>query len=295
MRARARSGYRGSDGGTRARGGGSASPASRRARGGRLRRCGAGCGRAVAGQLAGAGRRPAARPAHAAALRALHQQQRAEPSAFEHDRQHRHRAGGDLPRAERRQRLRRRRRCQPTTGSHSSASFRTPRMPARPGTSSAARTPPPSAARSAAWSTTPSTTTGISRTSRSTSCARESSGQTVGRSVKVSFCVIDTDHPFPARPRLAGLRTTTAATGAVRPRSRGCRSAGPTPTVRTSPGRASTSPALLAGKYCLISRADPADRIDEINESNNTRRTRLFIDPPARTVQELPGPCQLGT
>ena len=49
-----------------------------------------------------------------------------------------------------------------------------------------------------------------------------------------------------------------------------------------------------AGDYCLISRADPVNRLSELNDSNNTFRTRIHLDPAAHQVQALPGACQLG-
>ena len=116
----------------------------------------------------------------------------------------------------------------------------------------------------------------------------------VGRSEKISFCVIDTDHLFPSRP------------GSPANSYYGNNGCGPTSTEGMSVGWADTYGAYLdgqsidiagrpAGNYCLISRADPVDRLDERIDTNNGRRTRIQLDPAAGTVNVLPGACQLGS
>jgi hypothetical protein len=122
---------------------------------------------------------------------------------------------------------------------------------------------------------------------------RESTGLLAGRSSKISFCVVDTDHLFPARPGSpAGGYYGDA----------GC---GPSSVEGMSIGWADTYGAYLDGQsipisglpaadYCLISRADPANRFDESNDTNNAHRTRIHLDPAAQDVQVLSGPCQLG-
>ena len=123
---------------------------------------------------------------------------------------------------------------------------------------------------------------------------QESTGLVAGRSVKVSFCVIDTDHLFP------GYR---GSPGSSYYGGDGC---GPSSVEGMSIGWADTYGASLAGQslvisglppasYCLISRADPVDRLHEANEANNGRATRILLDPGEQSVQVLPGACQLGT
>jgi hypothetical protein len=121
---------------------------------------------------------------------------------------------------------------------------------------------------------------------------REPDGVLMGRSTKISFCVVDTDRPYPTLP---GSPTNWFY---------GRNGCGPASTEGLSIGWADTYDATLAGQridvstlpagnYCLISRADPVDRLSESNDDNNNRRTRLFLDPPAREVERLTGACQL--
>ncbi len=122
---------------------------------------------------------------------------------------------------------------------------------------------------------------------------RESDGAPVARSTKVSFCVIDTDHPFAGLP---------GSPGSSHYGNHGC---GANSVEGLSVGWADTYGAFLegqdipvagvaAGDYCLISRADPVNRLSELNDSNNTFRTPIHLDPAAHQVQTLPGACQLG-
>ena len=122
---------------------------------------------------------------------------------------------------------------------------------------------------------------------------RESDGAPVARSTKVSFCVIDTDHPFAGLP---------GSPGSSHYGNHGC---GANSVEGLSVGWADTYGAFLegqdipvagvaAGDYCLISRADPVNRLRELNDSNNTFRTPIHLDPAAHQVQTLPGACQLG-
>ena len=123
---------------------------------------------------------------------------------------------------------------------------------------------------------------------------REGRPGIVARSEKISFCVVDTDHAFPA---LAGSPGTTYYGNA------GC---GPTSIEGLSVGWADTYGAYLAGQslpvgglaagnYCLLSLADPVNRLSELLDSNNTRRTRIHLDPAAQQVQTLPGACPAAT
>jgi hypothetical protein len=123
---------------------------------------------------------------------------------------------------------------------------------------------------------------------------RESTGAVARRSSKISFCVIDTDHLFPGLPG-------SPASGHYG--NAGC---GPQSVEGMSIGWADTYGAFLEGQnidisglgvanYCLISRADPVNRLDEASDANNARRTRIHLDPPAHQVQALSGPCRLGS
>jgi hypothetical protein len=121
----------------------------------------------------------------------------------------------------------------------------------------------------------------------------ETSGLAVGRSVKVSYCILDGDLERPALP------------GAPADDYYGDVGCTPTAVEGLSIGWADTYGAYVAGQdipvaglpagnYCLISRSDPVDRLEESNERNNARRTRLLLDPAAGTVERLAGPCEFG-
>ncbi len=56
------------------------------------------------------------------------------------------------------------------------------------------------------------------------------------------------------------------------------------------PGQSLAVAGLPAGNYCLISRADPVNRIDELSDTNNNRRTRLHLDPAGRRRADARGP-----
>lgn len=121
---------------------------------------------------------------------------------------------------------------------------------------------------------------------------RESSGRTVAKSTKVSFCVLDTSLVFPGLPG-APTRQYYPEPGA---------SCDATATEGLSIGWSDTYDWTLAGQelevtgrssggYCLISKVDPADLLRETKERNNTRRQRIFLDVGERIVKERKGRC----
>ena len=122
---------------------------------------------------------------------------------------------------------------------------------------------------------------------------REPDAVTVAQSDKVSFCVIDTDHLFPALP--GSPRNSHYGNVGCGPASVEGLSIGWADTYDASlPGQSLSVAGLPAGNYCLISRADPVNRLEELSDTNNNHRTRIHLDPAGRDVQALPGPCQFG-
>ena len=113
------------------------------------------------------------------------------------------------------------------------------------------------------------------------------------RSTKISFCVIDTDRPFPSLP------------GSPRP---GYYPAGSADCDRDSidglsvgwsdtygyflPGQQLNVTGLRRGRYCLVSTADPSNLLRESNNSNNAHRARIALHPAKRKVKRLPGRCR---
>ena len=49
---------------------------------------------------------------------------------------------------------------------------------------------------------------------------------------------------------------------------------------------------LSAGRYCLVSRADPDGLLEEVDERNNVRRTLIRLRPGSLGVRRLPGSCR---
>jgi len=51
---------------------------------------------------------------------------------------------------------------------------------------------------------------------------------------------------------------------------------------------------MRRGRYCLVSIADPEDRLDEKagRKANNTRRVRIAMRPGRAFVKKLPTPCR---
>ncbi len=120
---------------------------------------------------------------------------------------------------------------------------------------------------------------------------REPDAVTVAHSEKVSFCVIDTDHLFPALPGSPG--SSHYGNAGCGPRSVEGLSTGWADTYGASlPGQSLRVSGLPAGNYCLISRADPINRLTELSDANNNHRTRIHLDPAAGDVDTLPGACQ---
>jgi hypothetical protein len=124
---------------------------------------------------------------------------------------------------------------------------------------------------------------------------RESDGTIAGRSTKVSFCVIDGVQLFnklPGSPKRnfypeGGAGCTATATEGL--------SIGWADTYgSTLPGQDIYITGLPSAMYCLISMADPRNRLRERNDSNNAFRERVRLDFDAGAAIGLPGDCSLG-
>jgi hypothetical protein len=118
---------------------------------------------------------------------------------------------------------------------------------------------------------------------------RASDGAVVAASTKVSFCLFDGLQPFPDLPG-------SAAPGQYAP---SCQELDPQglsvgwADVYTSglPGQALNVTGLPSGNYCLISTADPRNRLSETRDGNNSAERRLRLHPLKLAVEPLPGRC----
>ncbi len=58
------------------------------------------------------------------------------------------------------------------------------------------------------------------------------------------------------------------------------------------PGQALDVTGVKAGRYCLVSVADPHNLLRESDNSNNARRTRIELHPRKKTARTRPGGCR---
>jgi hypothetical protein len=122
---------------------------------------------------------------------------------------------------------------------------------------------------------------------------RERNGHTVARSTKISFCVIDTDHPFGGLPGSPQNRYYPAGSADCDRDSIDGLSVGWADTYGYSlPGQRLNVTGLRRGRYCLVSTADPRNLLRESNNTNNTHRARIRLRPAKRKVQRLHGQCR---
>jgi Lysyl oxidase len=123
-------------------------------------------------------------------------------------------------------------------------------------------------------------------------------GRFVGAATKVGFCLLD---GFDESPDLPGA--PEAGYYPHEDDEPGFANCSPTSTNGISIGWADSYFAGLQGqsivvtgirqgRFCLISTADPEDRIRETNDANNSRGFRLEIHPRKGTVEPLPGSCR---
>jgi hypothetical protein len=124
---------------------------------------------------------------------------------------------------------------------------------------------------------------------------RESDGTIARRSTKVSFCVIDgvqLFHKLPGSPKHdfypgGGQGCTQTSTDGL--------SVGWADVYGSVlEGQDVDITGLPSGKYCLISTADPVNRLRETNDSNNAFGERVRLDFDAQKATGLSGACDLG-
>jgi hypothetical protein len=122
---------------------------------------------------------------------------------------------------------------------------------------------------------------------------RARTGRTVARSTKVSFCVIDTDRPFARLPGSPARAHYPASSSDCDRDSIDGVSVGWSDTYHWSlPGQQLNVTGLRRARYCLVSTADPRNRLRESDNSNNARRTRVLLRPAKRKVKRLRGDCR---
>ena len=121
---------------------------------------------------------------------------------------------------------------------------------------------------------------------------RQRTGRTVVRSTKISFCVIDTDHPFRTIPGSPATPYYPAGGSSCNRDSIDGLSVGWADTYAYFlPGQQLKVTGLHRGRYCLVSTADPANVLRESDNSNNANRTPIALRPAKRVVKRLRGPC----
>ena len=122
---------------------------------------------------------------------------------------------------------------------------------------------------------------------------RERNGHTVVRSTKIGFCIIDSDRRFASLPGSPPEAYYPAGSADCDRDSIDGLSVGWADTYGYFlPGQQLNVTGLRRGRYCLVSTADPHNKLRESDNSNNARRTRIALHPAKRTVERLPGHCR---
>lgn len=121
---------------------------------------------------------------------------------------------------------------------------------------------------------------------------RQATGAIVADSTKVSFCVIDTSRPFAG---LAGSPSENyyprGGNGCDERATEGISVGWADTYGSTLPGQALDVTGLPRGRYCLVSTADPSNRLLETEEGNNRRRKLLSLNVKTGRLAGLPGGC----
>jgi len=128
----------------------------------------------------------------------------------------------------------------------------------------------------------------------------EATGQLVSGGTKTSFCLTDSgnfDISLPGAPQQPYYSSSTCGslTGIDGTSVGWFDTYGP-----TLPGQELDVTALPSGDYCLVTIADPDNRLIESNDGNNTRKVRIHLDPSQApvnsyiSVQKLKAPCTAG-
>ena len=112
---------------------------------------------------------------------------------------------------------------------------------------------------------------------------------------KVGFCIVDSRQAFappgsPAKPIYPF--GPPGSVGCDPDATQGLSPGWADIYVFALPGQQLDVSRLRRGRYCLISRVDPADLLLESNENNNVRRARIALRPRKLLVRRLPGKCR---
>jgi hypothetical protein len=118
------------------------------------------------------------------------------------------------------------------------------------------------------------------------------SGRTVARESKVAFCTVDSDPAFPGLPGSPDVPYYPQG-GCDSSSILGVSIGWADEYYYGLPGQALNIKGVTAGRYCLVSTADPSNLLREANNSNNRRKTRIELRPAKHVVKTLPGPCRV--
>jgi hypothetical protein len=122
-------------------------------------------------------------------------------------------------------------------------------------------------------------------------------GKFVGASTKVGFCLLDgrTSLPtLPGTPPIGYYPHDDADPGfgnCSQTSTNGISIGWADSYTAGLQGQAIVVTGIRRGRFCLISTADPENRIRETHDANNSRGFRLEIHPRRGTVEPLPGSC----
>jgi hypothetical protein len=118
----------------------------------------------------------------------------------------------------------------------------------------------------------------------------------VANGTKAGFCLVDTLTPFPLLPGFPAQRHYTfdgCGNDPETPPSLEGISVGYSDVYSSgTPGQQINVTGLEAGKYCLVSEADPSDNLAETNDANNAREVLIRLNPDKQKVRRLAGACE---
>ena len=125
---------------------------------------------------------------------------------------------------------------------------------------------------------------------------RESTGKLAATTRKIGFCLVDGRHAFGAPGAPFEPLYPTGPPGSV-----GCDAAATQGLsvgwadvyVFALPGQQLNVTGLRRGRFCLVSRVDPADQLLELDQANNVRRVRIALRPRKLHVRRLGGRCRV--
>jgi len=119
---------------------------------------------------------------------------------------------------------------------------------------------------------------------------REPGGKVVAASTKVSFCLFDGLRPFPDLPGSPLSGQYSASCQELDPQ--GLSVGWGDVYTYGLPGQALNVTGLPRANYCLVSTADPRNRLAETRDGNNGAEQRLRLHPMKLAAETLPGACR---